>query len=233
MLWKQEKPPNQTPHCLLWKKEKPPNQTPHWKSALNKQSLLWVLEVYSCARQICVFEMVPFNSIFKVVDYMSPCPKVNWPLMLHMYFVKHKLKNKQMKSEFTKILLLSETHRRPIRDLLETDMPDREFTKILLLSEIYPETYQRHIGDLWETHWRPTCLIGDRSENLQRPWHASLETDMPDRRPQHASSETDMLDRRPIRDLNMLHWRRTCLIGDLLKTSTCFIGDWHAGSETH
>ena len=27
--------------------------------------------------------------------------------------------------EFTKIVLLSETHRRPIGDLLETDMPDR------------------------------------------------------------------------------------------------------------
>ena len=58
-----------------------------------------------------------------------------------------------------------------------------EFTKILLLSE----TYRRPIGDrhAWsETHWRPTCLIGDQSE-----------TDMPDRRPigdRHSLLETDM-----------------------------------------
>ena len=52
--------------------------------------------------------------------------------------------------------------------------------------------YRRPIGDPSETHWRPTCLIGDLSE-----------TDMPRQRPiedQHASSET--------------HRRPTCLIGD-------------------
>ena len=66
--------------------------------------------------------------------------------------------------------------------------PSFEFTKISLLSE----TYWRSIGDLSETHRRPTCLIGDQSK-----------TDMPDWRPpgdQLASSDT--------------HRRSTCLIGD-------------------
>ena len=68
-------------------------------------------------------------------------------------------------------------------------LSQHEFTKILLLLE---------------TRQRP---IGDQSE-----------TNMPDWRPQHASLETDMPDRRPIGDLNMLHRRSTCLIGDPLKT---------------
>ena len=59
----------------------------------------------------------------------------------------------------------------------------------------------------------------------QRPRHASSETDMPDRRPQHASSETNMPDQRPIRDLNILHQRLTCLIGDPSKFSICYIED--------
>ena len=65
--------------------------------------------------------------------------------------------------EFTKILLLSETHRRPIRD------PS--------------DTYRRPIGDPSETS---TWFIGDRHAKPvthQRPRHASLETDMPNQRP--------------------------------------------------
>ena len=82
--------------------------------------------------------------------------------------------------EFTKILLLSETLRRPIGDphawsethrrphnaSSETDMPD-----------------QRPIGDLDMLHWRQTCFIRD-----------PLETDMPDWRP---IGDLDMLHRRP------------------------------------
>ena len=87
--------------------------------------------------------------------------------------------------EFTKILLLSETYRRPIGDLLET-----HGRPIGHPSEI-DMPHQRPIRDRHaslETHQRPTCLIGDR--------HASLETGMPYRRPtclikdRHASSET-------------------------------------------
>ena len=52
--------------------------------------------------------------------------------------------------EFTKILLLSETYRRPIRDLLETDMPHRRPTCLIR---------DQHASS--ETHWRPTCLIRD------------------------------------------------------------------------
>ena len=60
-------------------------------------------------------------------------------------------------NEFTKILLLSETHRRPIGNILEgdpseTDMPDR-----------------RPIGDLNMLHQRPTCLIRDLDMLHQRP----------------------------------------------------------------
>ena len=46
-----------------------------------------------------------------------------------------------------------------------------------------------------------------------------LKNDMPDWRPQrrHASLETDMPIRRPIGDVDMLHQRPTCLIGDTLK----------------
>ena len=78
-----------------------------------------------------------------------------------------------------KIVLLSETYRRPIGEPAET--------------------YWRPFGDLHarlETHRRP---IGDP----QRPRHAMSETDMSDRRPngdQNAPSETDMpveTDRRP------------------------------------
>ena len=60
------------------------------------------------------------------------------------------------------------------------------------------------IGDISETHRRPTFLIGE-----------PLETDMSDRRPigdRHACSETNMPDRRP-----------TCLIGDPLETD---MPDW-------
>ena len=39
--------------------------------------------------------------------------------------------------------------------------------------------------------------------------------------------------RRPIGDLSETRWRSTCLIGHPLENSTCFIGDWHGGSETH
>ena len=55
--------------------------------------------------------------------------------------------------EFTKILILSKTYQRPIRDPSETNMPER-----------------RPIGEIDMPHWRPTCLIGD-----------PLETDMPDK----------------------------------------------------
>ena len=71
-----------------------------------------------------------------------------------------------IKREFTKILLLSETYRRPISDLLET--------------------HWRPIGDPLETdmpHRRP---IGDRhasSETHRRPIGDPLETNMPHRRP--------------------------------------------------
>ena len=34
-----------------------------------------------------------------------------------------------------------------------------------------------------------------------------------------------MSDRKPIGDLDMLHWRPTCLIRDSLETTTCFIRD--------
>ena len=82
---------------------------------------------------------------------------------LCIYIVQH---------EFTKILLLSETHRRPIGN------PS--------------ETYRRPNGDRrasLETHRRPACLIRDPSE-----------TDMPYRRPigdRHTKSETNMPHRRP------------------------------------
>ena len=98
-----------------------------------------------------------------------------------------------------------------------------------------PETYRRPtclIGDLKLPHWRPTCLIGDPSETSMcyiRDRHAWSETH---RRPRHASSETNMPDWRTIKDFDMLHWRPTCLIGDPLKTSTSFIGDQHAWSDT-
>ena len=46
----------------------------------------------------------------------------------------------------------------------------------------------------------------------------------------HALSETSTFF---IGDLDMLHRIPTCLIGDPLKTSTCFIGDRHAWLETH
>ena len=113
--------------------------------------------------------------------------------------------------EFTKILLLSETYRRPIRDLSETHRRPTCF-----------------IGDPSETdmpHRRPTCLIGDQ--------HASSETDMPHQRPtcligdpsethrrptclirdRHASSETDMSHRRPIRNTYLASLRvKNCFI---------------------
>ena len=117
--------------------------------------------------------------------------------------------------EFTKILLLSETYRRPNRDpsqthrrptcLIgdpsETDMPDR-----------------RPIGDQnsrSETHPRPTCLIGDL--------YVSSENDMPHRRP-------TCLIRNPS-EIDMPDWRPICLIGDPLETDmpdrrpTCLSGD--------
>ena len=122
--------------------------------------------------------------------------------------------------------------------------------------------YRRPIVDLLETHWKPTCLIGDPLETSTcfiRDWHAWSETstclignlDMLHQRrlicligdpsetltlyigDQHAWSENNMTDRRPIEDLDMLHQRTACLIRDLSKTSTCFIGDRHAWSETH
>ena len=103
--------------------------------------------------------------------------------------------------EFKKILLLSETHRRPIGDPSETDMPD-----------------WRPIRDGHASlennmhHRRPTCIIGDRHASsethqrltcLVRDQLACLETDMSQGRPnkdQHASSETNQ--------------RLKCLTGD-------------------
>ena len=79
--------------------------------------------------------------------------------------------------EFTIILLLSYTHRRPIGDPSETSVC--------------------FIGDLDMLHQRPKCMTGDPS------------------------------------DLDMLHGRPACLIGDPSMTSTCFLGDWHAWSQTH
>ena len=48
-----------------------------------------------------------------------------------------------------------------------------EYTEILLLSQ----TYQRPIGDPTETQHRPTCLIGEPSEDGDQ--HATSETNMP------------------------------------------------------
>ena len=74
--------------------------------------------------------------------------------------------------EFTKILLLSETYRRPIRDLSETH---RRPTCFIGDPSETDMPHRRPMGDRpasSETHRRPTCLIGDPSE-----------TDMPHRRP--------------------------------------------------
>ena len=84
--------------------------------------------------------------------------------------------SKSIYKEFTKILLLSETHRRTRHASSETDMPD-----------------QIPIGDLNMLHPRPTCLIWDPLETnmpnrkTTRDGYAWLETH---RRPWYASSET-------------------------------------------
>ena len=101
----------------------------------------------------------------------------------------------------------SETHRRPTSLIGYLNMLHRRLTGL--------------IGDLDMLHRRPTCLIGAH----RRPRHAKSKTltcyigDRHDllethQRPQHASLETNMPDRRPIKDLDMLHRRPTCLIGD-------------------
>ena len=88
------------------------------------------------------------------------------------------------KMEFTKILLLSETHQRPIGDPSETDMTDP----------------------------RPRQALSETDMPDRRPRHNSSETNMPDQRPQHATLKTKMPDWRPIQDLDMLHRRPRCLI---------------------
>ena len=116
---------------------------------------------------------------------------------------------KATRNEFTKILLLSETYRRPIEDPSETH---RRPTCFIGDPSETDMPHRRPIGDQHvssEIHQRPTCLIGDRlasSETPRRPTYFigdPSETDMPHRRSiedQHASSET--------------HGRPTCLIGD-------------------
>ena len=134
-------------------------------------------------------------------------------------------------AEFMKILLLSETYRRPIGDLLEThrrlacligdpvktNMPAR---RPIVDWHASSETHRRPIC----VFKRPICLIGDPSETHRRPTYL-METNMSQHRPigdQHASSET--------------HRRPTCLIGDPSKTNMphqIYIGDRQALSETH
>ena len=61
------------------------------------------------------------------------------------------------------------------------------------------------IGDLSEIHRRPTCLIGDLSE----------ESDMSDRRPRHASLETHLKPTCPIGDryaVSTTNRKQTCLV---------------------
>ena len=63
--------------------------------------------------------------------------------------------------------------------LYEENFPGNKNTPFpLCCSQKYYYYYWRPIGDLLETHRRPTCLIGD----------------------QHASSETGIPDQRPVRD---------------------------------
>ena len=80
--------------------------------------------------------------------------------------------------EFTKLLFLSETYRKPIGDPSETDIPHRRPTSLIGDQHPSSETdmpQRRPIGDQHasvETHRRPTCLSGDPSE-----------TKMPHRKP--------------------------------------------------
>ena len=60
--------------------------------------------------------------------------------------------------EFTKILLLSETHWRPIRDPSETNTPDRRLITDLDMLHLRPTCLSRDLNML---HRRPTCLIED------------------------------------------------------------------------
>ena len=115
------------------------------------------------------------------------CPHVNLYIFMFFYCLVHE--------NIIIIEDLLETHRRPIRDQLETDMP------------YWRPNRDQHASS--ETHQRPTCLIGDPFETdmphwrPMRDWHASLETH---RRPtcligdRHALSKTDMPHRRPIRN---------------------------------
>ena len=72
--------------------------------------------------------------------------------------------------------------------------------------------YGRPIGDISETHRKPTSLIRDASE-----------TDIPDRRPKCMIGDPS--------ETNIPHWRPTCLIGDPSETNmpierpTCLSGD--------
>ena len=97
-------------------------------------------------------------------------------------------------SEFTKILLLSETYRRPIRD-----------------RHAWSETHQRpqhFIRDLLETdmpHRRPTFRIRDPSKTSTCVIGDPLETDMPHRR---LIGDWHSIGRRPI---YMPNQRMTCL----------------------
>ena len=98
------------------------------------------------------------------------------------------------------------THRRPIGDPSETDMPDRGSIGD---RHAWSETNQRPtclIGDPSEIdlpHRRPTCLIGALSETHWRPTTLigdPLDTDMSHWRPigdRHASSKADIPDRKP------------------------------------
>ena len=118
-------------------------------------------------------------------------------------------------NEFTKIFLLSETHRRPTCLIGDLNMLHLIPTCLIWDFNMIHQRQTCQIGDLNMLHQKPTFLIGDPSKTsiyFFGDWHAWSETQQ---RPQHASSETDMSD-----------WRQ------LLETSTCYIENRHAWSET-
>ena len=91
----------------------------------------------------------------------------------------------------------SETIWRPRHVSSETDIPDQ---KPRHASSETNMPVRRPIEGLNVLHRRPTCLIGDPSKTLtcyNRDQHAWSETHQ---RPWHASLETDLLDPRPIGD---------------------------------
>ena len=150
----------------------------------------------------------------------------------------------QIRNEFNKILLLSETNRR-----------------LTCLIGDPSETSTCFIGDQHAWSETSTCFIWNQiawSETHWKPRHATLETNMPDwrpikdldmlylrptcqiggnrhawlethQRPKHATLETNMPVWRPIGDLDMLHshaWLETH------QRPTCPIGNWNFPSKT-